>query len=199
MISSLHLINCRRNSNATRSYATDADFQQLFTTEMTDFFQLSLRLTADTNKAEQCLTLAMQDCFSANTIIKGFARTWARRMVIRNAIHVVLGINNEFARDKESEFHLQPSKYRIDEFQESRVVLDLPELDRLAFVICVLERLSILDCALLLRNSPKKVNDAIMRATHQIASLADRNQTETTTTPRNSTCDPRFCSVIRSS
>jgi len=100
-------------------------------------------------------------------------------MVIRNAIQIVLGIDNEFARDTECEFHLQASRYRIDELRESFAILDLAEVDRLVFVICVLERLSILDCALLLRKSPKEVNDAIMRATHQIASVADRNHTET--------------------
>jgi hypothetical protein len=81
--------------------------------EMTDFFQLSLQLTAEANRAERCLTLAINDCFCANTIIKGFARTWARRTVIRIAIQEVLGINNDLARDVESEFRLQPSRYRL--------------------------------------------------------------------------------------
>jgi DNA-directed RNA polymerase specialized sigma24 family protein len=184
MISSLHLARHRRNSNETRSYATAAGFQELFTREMTDFFQLSLQLTADANKAERCLTLAMKDCFGMSTLLKGFARTWARRMVIKHAIQLVLGINNEFARDAESEFHLQPSRYPIEELRESVAILALPNFDRLALVICVLERLSILDCALLLRKSPKEVNDAIMRATHLIAYVADRNHTETTKTPR---------------
>jgi hypothetical protein len=168
MISPLHLARHRQNSNETRSYATDAGFQELFTREMTDFFQLSLQLTADANKAGHCLTLAMKDCFGMSTILKGFARTWARRMFIKHAIHLVLGINNEFARDVESEFHLQPSQYRIEELRESIAVLELPDFDRLVFVICVLERLSILDCALLLRKSPKDVSDAIVRATNRI-------------------------------
>jgi len=199
MISLLHLARHRRNSNERRSYATDADFQELFTREMTDFFQLSLQLTADANKAERCLTRAMNDCFCTNTIIKGFARTWARRTVIRIAIQEVLGINNDFARDVESEFHLQPSQSRLGELRESRAVLELPEFDRLAFVICVLERLSILDCALLLRKSPKDVNNAIVRATNQIASLPNRNDTERTTTPRTSISKPRACSMKRAS
>jgi len=199
MICLLHLARHRRNSNETRSYATDADFQELFTREMTDFSQLSLQLTAEANKAERCLTLAMNDCFGTNTIIKNFARTWARRMVIRNAIYLVLGINNDFAQDVESEFHLQPRRYRPGELRESLAVLELPEFDRLVFVICVLERLSILDCALLLRKSPKDVNDAMLRATNQIASFPGRNDTEMTTTSRTSTCKPRDCSMKRAS
>jgi DNA-directed RNA polymerase specialized sigma24 family protein len=83
--------------------------------------------------------------------------------------------------------------------RESRAVLELPEFDRLVFVICVLERLSILDCALLLRKSPKDVNNAIVRATNQIASLPNRNDTELTTTSRTSIGKPRACSMKRGS
>ena len=166
---------------------------------MSDLFQLSLQLTAEANKAERCLTLAMNDCFGTNTIIKGFARTWARRMVIRIAIQGVPGINDDLARDVESEFHLQPSQYRLGELRESLTVLELPEFDRMVFVICVLERLSILDCALLLGKSPKDVNDAIARATNQIASLPDRNDMEMTTASRTSICKPRACSMKRAS
>ena len=197
MISFLHL--ARHRSNERRSYATDADFQELFTREMTDFFQLSLQLTAETNKAERCLTLAINDCFCTNTIIKGFARTWARRTVIRIAIEEVLGINNDLARDVEFESHLQPSRYRLGDLRESLSVLELPKFDRLVFVICVLERLSILDCALLLRKSPKDVNNAIVRATNQIASLPKRNDTELATTSRTSIDKARACSMKRAS
>ena len=175
MIGSLHLTSHRRNSNEARSYATDVDFQELFTSEMSDFFRLSLQLTADAGKAERCFTLAMKNCFGTKTIIKDFARIWARRMVIRNAIHLVLGIENDIASHPGSEFTLQPSQCREEELRECVAILQLPEFDRLVFVICVLERLSILDCALLLRKSPKDVQGAIMRATNQIASRADRN------------------------
>src|SRR5215471_8334164 len=142
MISLLHLTSRRRDSYRMGSYATDTDFQELFTREMNDFYRLSLQLTADADRAERCFTLAMKDCFGTNTIIKGFARTWARRMVIRSAIQVVLGIDNEFVRDTECEFHLQASRYRIDELRETFAILDLAEVDRMVFVICVLERLS---------------------------------------------------------
>jgi DNA-directed RNA polymerase specialized sigma24 family protein len=199
MIRPLHWTNRQRSSNSARSYATDADFQQLFTTEMADFFRLSLQLTADFNKAERCFTLAMKDCFDSNSVIKGFARTWARRMVIRNAIHVVLGVNDEFVREEESVFHLQPRRDLVNELRESLPIMELSEFDRLVFVTCVLEHLSILDCALLLRKSPKDVNDAIARATNQIASRPDHNDTELSTASRTISCKPRACSMKRAS
>jgi hypothetical protein len=187
MTCALRFPSHRRSASETHSFATDDDFEHLFVAEITDFFRLSLQLTANAEKADRCLIYAMRDCFGKSTISRGFARAWARRMVIRNAIRLVLGIDNDFACDAGCEFHLQPSGYRTEELRESVDVLDLPDVDRLAFVICVLERLSILDCALLLRRSPKDVNDAISRAAKRVVSLEDRNNSETLTTFRTTT------------
>ena len=130
---------------------------------MRELFQLSLHLTAAAERAEQCLTRAMKDCFGTKAVSRGFAGVWTRRQIIRNAIQLVQGIDNSFAGSTDSEFPLQPNEYRIEDLRNSVAILELPDLERLPFVICVLERLSILDCALLLRRSPKEVNDAIMR------------------------------------
>jgi DNA-directed RNA polymerase specialized sigma24 family protein len=189
MTSVLHFPNYRRNANKTRFCATDDDFEQLFLTEMNDFYRLSLQLTADAQKADRCLIYAMRDCFGKNTISRGFARVWARRMVMCNAISLVLDIDNGNACDPECEFQLQPSGYRTEELRESAAVLDLPDVDRLAFVFCVLERFAVLDCALLMRKSPKNVNDAIVRAMNQIVSLEDRNYSGTVTTFPIGTCN----------
>jgi DNA-directed RNA polymerase specialized sigma24 family protein len=155
------------------THATPEDFQQLFAKEMTDLFGLSFRLTADAEKAESCLILATRECLDSSfSVSKKWARNWVRRAVIRNAIRQVLDKEKTLCdgvrRDMGLEFHLQPSEYRIEDLQESLAVLDLPDLDRLVFVICVLERYSILDCALLIRKSPKDVNDARVRATNRV-------------------------------
>jgi len=163
----------RRNPNGTRSFATNDDFQKLFAVEINDLFRLSLQLTANAEKAGRCLTLAMEDCSGTNTISRDFARVWVRRQIIRTAIHSVLGVDNDFARPFSPEFQLQPSLGPIGELRESPAILELPDLERLSFVTCVLERLSILDCALLLRKSPKYVSDAIMCASTRLASLVD--------------------------
>jgi len=162
-----------RHSRVNETHATPEDFQQLFAKEMTDLFGLSFRLTADAGKAESCLILATRECLDNSfSVSKKWARNWVRRAVIRNAIRQVLDKEKTLChgvrRDMEPEFHLQPSEYRIEDLQESLAVLDLPDLDRLVFVICVLERYSILDCALLMRRSPNDVNDARVRATNQV-------------------------------
>lgn len=168
------------------TYATTEDFQRIFALEMTDLFRLSLHLTADAETAESCLILAMRECFANSTVSKEWALIWARRTVIRNAIRLVLGTENATPNDIYSyseagpDFHLQPSRYRIETLQGSVAILGLPDFDRLAFVICALERYSILDCALLLRRSPKDVNDVRVHAINQVLSAEERNRHEST-------------------
>jgi hypothetical protein len=165
-------------------YATADDFQQLFGREMTDLFRLSLNLTADAEKAECSLLLAMRECFASSSVSKEQAHTWARRMVVRNAIRLVLGGENTLPSntfcETEADIHLQPTAYRMEALRDSLAILDLPDFDRLVFVICVLERYSILDCALLLRRSPKDVHDARVRATNQVVSIEEQNHREGT-------------------
>ncbi len=165
-------------------YATTDTFQQLFAREMNDFFHLSLLLTADAEKAESCLIHAMRECLNSATVSRPWASIWARRMVIRNGIRLVLG--NEDGRldgicDKTGPaFHLQSSEYQIDALRESPAILSLPDFDRLVFVICALERYPVLDCALLLGRSPKDVQAAHARATDQVLAGERRTQRGTT-------------------
>lgn len=164
----------RVRSNEKNLYATPEDFKQLFAEQKTELLRLSLHLTADAEKAENCLILAMGDCLFRSTVSKDRVHTWARRMVIRNAIRVIWGTPNEFVDESGFEFYLQPSPLPLEALRECLAVLTLPDVDRLAFVICVLERYSILDCALLLRKSPQEVYDAIVRAKSQVLSLEER-------------------------
>jgi hypothetical protein len=168
------------------TYATAEDFQRLFAKEMTDLFGLSLHLTADAEKAESCLILAMRDCFTNSTVSKEWAQIWARRTVIRNAIRVVLEMENvmsdNICSEAETDLHLQPSDYRIETLRDSPSILTLPDFDRLVFVICVLEQYSIRDCALLLKSSPKDVDIARVRAINQVVLAEERNCYESTTT-----------------
>lgn len=167
------------------THATTDDFQRLFAREMTDLFRLSLQLTADAGKAERCLILAIRECFANSTVSKEWALVWARRMVVRNAIRLVLEAEDAMPTNVCSEagpdFHFQPREYRIEALRDSLAILELPDFDRLVFVICVLERYSILDCALLLKRSQKDVNDARVRAINQVVSAEELDRHESTT------------------
>jgi hypothetical protein len=174
------------------TFATTDDFQRLFAKEMTGLFRLSLLLTADAEKAECCLIRAMRECLVISTVSKKWALNWARRMVVRNAICLVEDTESTIPNDTYSEagpdFHLQPSVYRIEAKQDASAILTLPDFDRLVFVICVLERYSIMDCALLLRRSAKDVNDARVRAINHVVSDEERNRHESATTSPYGAC-----------
>jgi hypothetical protein len=167
------LKSCPVTTNARDLYAAAEDFEQLFAKHNTDLFRLSLQLTADAEKADRCLIFAMRDCFFRSNVLKDWVDTWARRMVVRNAIRLVWGTSNDILGESGFEFHSQPSYYSLEALRESVAILTLPDLDRLAFVICVLERYSILECALLLRKAPREVYDAIVRATSQVLPLEE--------------------------
>ena len=192
MKGALQFRNNRIESIERDAYATKDDFQRLFASEMADLFRLSLHLTADVEKAESCLILAMRECLANSSVSKEWALSWARRTLIRNAIRLVLGIENETPCDVSCkagpDFHLQPSKYRIEALQDSFAILELPDFDRLVFAICVLQRYSILDCALLLKRSPKEVNDARVRAINQVISAEERYRRDSTTTGSYRAC-----------
>lgn len=168
------------------SYATTGGLQGLFARDMTGLFRLSLHLTADAWKAETCLTHSMRECFSYSTFSKEWAPIWARRTVVRNAIHLVLGtenaMHNEICSEAASHSNLRPSEDRIEVRRDSLAILALPDFDRLVFVICVLERYSILDCARLMKRSPKDIIEARGRAINQVISTEEGNRRDSTTT-----------------
>lgn len=166
------------------TYATPGDFQRLFAREMTELFRLSFHLTADAEKAESCLILAMRECIANSTVSKEWTLIWARRTVIRNAIRLVFETESTMPDDICSEagnnFHLPLREHRIEALQDSLAILTLSDFDRLVFVICVLEQYSTLDCALLLKRPSKEVNDARVRATTHVVSAEEQNRREPT-------------------
>ena len=164
----------RVNNTVNARFATAEDFECLFVKQTTDLLRLSLHLTADAEKAERCLILAMRDCFFRSIIAKDQVYNWVRRMVIRNAVRLIWGTPTDLLADPAQEFQLQPAGYPREVIVESVEILALPDLDRLAFVICILERYSILDCALLLRKTPQEVQEAVLRAADQVVSVEER-------------------------
>lgn len=166
------------------SYATADDFQRLFAREIADYFRLAVRLTGDAEKAESCLILAMRECFANSAVSKEWALIWIRRAVVRNAIRLVSDMENvmpnETYRAAGFVSHLPPSAHRMEALRESLAILTLPDFERLVFVICVLERYSIPECALLLKRSPKDVSDARMRAIDLVDSAGELKLQEST-------------------
>src|ERR1700693_6602292 len=67
-------------------YATGTDFCRLFAKGMSELYQLSFLLTADHQKAEQCFVAGLEDSMRSNGVFKEWARSWAKRAIVQNAI-----------------------------------------------------------------------------------------------------------------
>jgi len=96
-------------------------------------------------------------------------------MIIRNAISLVMGPGGQSLVNINDDADSGLIAFSLDgapgTFVEPESILDLPELDRFVFVICVLERYSTYDCALLLGRSLRDVNEARQRVGNQIGQI----------------------------
>jgi DNA-directed RNA polymerase specialized sigma24 family protein len=167
----------RRVAGERDEYVSKEGFVGVFESEQAGLQRLALLLTANSDAAAQCLSLALQQCFAVSFVFKGWALTWVRRMVIRNAIGLLIGpesrsvVNtNDDADDMLIAF---PPDDSLSAIAGSESILDLPEFDRFVFVICALERYSVHDCAVLLRRSLRDINDARHRTSRQLEHFDD--------------------------
>src|SRR6201993_5559757 len=70
----------------TDRYASREDFRRIFTEDLDGLYQLSFLLTRDSQKAEQCFVGGLEDCVGGNSIFREWARSWAKRAIVQNAI-----------------------------------------------------------------------------------------------------------------
>src|SRR6267154_1854379 len=90
-------INVRRRWNMPEAkqiarptpYASKADFGQIFHEDMNELYLLSFLLTGDREKAEQCFVFGLEDAVEGSPVFKEWARSWARRAIIQNAVRLV--------------------------------------------------------------------------------------------------------------
>src|SRR5215472_505811 len=71
------------------AYATAADFEQIFTQDMSGLYLLSFLLTGDGDKAEECFVAGIGESTQGNRVFKEWARSWARRTIIQSAIRLI--------------------------------------------------------------------------------------------------------------
>src|SRR5262245_27275894 len=70
-------------------YASAGDFCGIFDRDMNTLYWLALTLTDDASMAEQCFVAGLDECIEGNSVFKEWARSWSRRVVIKNAIRLV--------------------------------------------------------------------------------------------------------------
>src|ERR1700692_1454143 len=118
-------------------YAASADFCRIFHAEMSSLYLLSLVLTADSDKAEKCLLQSLEDSAGSTSVFKEWARSWARRMIIHNAIRLI----ELRPADGISILNPAPRGSVASVQAEIAAVLDLPVFERFVFVLSVFEPL----------------------------------------------------------
>jgi hypothetical protein len=170
-------------SRPSTLYATSADFCRIFKEDMKHLYLLSLVLTSDPTKAEQCFVAALDDCTAGNRVFKECSRSWARRAIIKNALRLIVPgptyansvWNAAFASDATD--RAQP-EVQVD----ISILFGLTSFERFAFVISVFEGYSDQDCALLLGCTRQALIAARVRAGQEItrsAGIQRNRQAET--------------------
>src|SRR5579863_3681116 len=151
-------------------YASSDDFRRVFDQDMNSLYVLSFLLTADHEKAEQCFVSGLEDAVEGNPVFKEWARTWARRVIIVNAVRAIAPRPMEENGRSSSGMVSSNGKTPPVEQVEIAGVLALEPLERFVYVMTVLERYSDQDCSLLLGCARRDVVAARARAFGQIAS-----------------------------
>jgi len=154
-------------SKNSEVYATASDFEQIFTQDMSSLYLLSFLLTGNQEKAEECFLAGVADCTKGNPVFKEWARSWARRAIIQNAIRSTSPRASSSAMPN----HLPRQELeRVPLTLQSEVyaILELPLLERFAFVMSALERYTNHDCAILLACAPRDIAEASTRAVRQL-------------------------------
>lgn len=151
-------------------YATKGDFCRIFKDDMSRLYRLSFLLTGDSATAEHCFVGGLHSAQNGSQVFKEWAESWARRMIIQNAIRLVrpgkaAGVARAAGDRSNGD---APTAH-----PEIARVVELPAFERFAFVMSVLERYSDQECSLLLGCTRGDVAAARTRAFQRLGESAD--------------------------
>lgn len=157
--------------NEANPFATREDFIKVFHEDMSGLYQLSFLLTGDHEKAEKCLVAGIEDCVKENRVFREWARSWAKRIIVENAIREL--------KPRPSLPGSPPSATVFSHSEQSsgagghfdvETVLKLGDFQRFVFVMSVLENYSHNECALLLGCSALEIRQARVHALEELTS-----------------------------
>ena len=152
----------------TNDYATHSDFCAIFREHLDGLYLLALILAGDELGAENCFLAAFDSCTEEGLVFKESALLWSRRCVIKSAIRFVSP-----AQCSSSLHHVvrNCNGLGLDQDASLKGVQELPPFDRFVFVMSVLERYSVHECAVLLGCSRTDILPARFRAFQQISNI----------------------------
>ena len=146
------------------AYATAADFQRIFTEEMSALYLLSFLLTGAREQAEECFVSGIGECARENRVFNEWARSWARRTIIRSAIRLVAPVQHPEEAMRHPAAERTMDKLPLVSQTEVSAILELKPVERFVFVMSALERYSDHDCSVLLGCTRRNVIEARARA-----------------------------------
>ena len=149
MLQPIHFVEERATS-----YPNVTDFLRTFNKEMHSLYLLSFLLTADHDKAEQCLVSAMGECVEGIVVFMDWARSWTRAAVIKHAILMIKPAPEH--ADYVSFTSLNRSAVS-PETNPFATILLLDAFERFVFVMSILEEQSDEECSILLRCSRREI------------------------------------------
>lgn len=152
------------------SYATQEEFHRIFDEGRDELYQLSFLLTRDHETAQRCLVGGLEDCVGSNRVFREWARSWAKRTIIQNAIRELKprstyyhsSLPGVFGCDIDETPNCPGGHFAMDS------LLTLGNFERFVFVMSVLEHYSEHDCALLLGSSVRETREARARAVSEL-------------------------------
>jgi DNA-directed RNA polymerase specialized sigma24 family protein len=162
------------NIKPSSTYAIAADFCRIFADDIDDLYVLALLLTGHPARAEECVLSALDDCYKASGVFKDWARKWARRAIVLNAIRLVQPAKHAPAivpfstADLAAEAPLRAPLTAI---------LKLGPFERFVFVLSVLEKYSEQEVKTLLDRTRQDVVHARTRAIKNIAAWGQSSLT----------------------
>jgi DNA-directed RNA polymerase specialized sigma24 family protein len=161
----------RKHAVNVGQYATAADFRQIFTEDINSLYLLSLLLTGNPEKAEQCFVEGIAESTKENRVFKEWARSWARRTIILSAIRVIGPRERSVTTIQNADLELVMDKVPMVLHAEVCAILELAPFERFVFVMSVLERYSDNDCSILLRCARRNIVTARTHAMQQLVTL----------------------------
>lgn len=151
------------------------DFCKLFNDHLEHLYTLSLLLTADHHKAEQCFVAGLEDCLQGNPVSRDWAQSWATHAVIKNAIRTMSPSRDDTKTTTENYDVAEPAS-ELD--ATAAGITKLPLFDRFVYVISVLEKYSDRECSVLLDCTVEEIAGARTRALQRLVSVVNLEKRE---------------------
>lgn len=168
--------------NNTRSnvYATRSDFCHIYVEEMNGLFLLSLLLTADPQKAEQCFLSGFEDSVRNNYVFKERAHSWARRSIVLRAIRLLSPRPGEETESNGSRFSplIGNVPREVQAYPDFARIVALNSFERFVLIMSILEKYSAQECSLLLGCFRRDVLNAQATAVRRLASVVNARETQ---------------------